>query len=278
MGLVEMKGILQKAEQGQYGVGAFSVANMEMVLGAIQAAEELRSPLIIQIAEVRLSYSPLHLIGPMMVEAAREATVPVAVHFDHGLTREKIKQALDIGFTSVMFDGSHFPLKENIKRTKQIVELVKPFGATVEAEIGQVGGSEDGTVDTEVSLTDIEEAKQFAMETQVDALAIAIGNAHGIYKGKPCLQLDHLEAIHEQVDLPLVLHGGSGIDPHDFKKCIQHGIRKINVATATFNQVIHQVNKETPYRDYFSHHRDVIMATTENVKHHIKIFGSDYKV
>lgn len=183
MTLVKMRDILMKAEQEDYGVGAFSVANMEMVMGAIQAAEELNSPLILQIAEVRLNHSPIHLIGPIMVAAAKKANVPVAVHFDHGLTLEKIKQSLEIGFSSVMFDGSHYSLEENINKTKEVVEIAKSYEATVEAEIGRVGGSEDGTEEIEVLLTSTEEAKRFAKETQIDALAIAIGNAHGMYKG-----------------------------------------------------------------------------------------------
>jgi fructose-bisphosphate aldolase class II len=281
MALVKMKDILAKAEQESYGVGAFSIANMEMVMGAIKAAEELRSTLILQIAEVRLNHSPIHMIGPLMVAAAKEADVPVAVHFDHGMTMEKIKQTLEIGFSSVMFDGSHYPLEENIQKTKEVVELAKQYGATVEAEIGRVGGSEDGSEDIDILLTSTEEAKRFAEETSVDALAIAIGNAHGMYKGDPNLRLDRLQEIDQQVDIPLVLHGGSGISTDDFKKCIQHGIRKINVATATFNNVVNTVNRSVEigsYEDYFTFHQDVIHAAYENVKHHMQIFGSHNRV
>ncbi len=280
MPLVQMKDILIKANQENYGIGAFSVANMEMVMGAIRAAEELRSPLILQIAEVRLNHSPIHLIGPLMVAAAKKATVPVAVHFDHGMTFEKIKETLEIGFSSVMFDGSHYPLEENIQRTKEVVELAKQYGATVEAEIGRVGGSEDGSEDIEMMLTSTKEAKRFAEETDVDALAVAIGNAHGMYNGDPDLRLDRLQEINGIVDIPLVLHGGSGISPEDFKQCIQHGVRKINVATATFQNVITAVNTavlNTPYSDYFMYHQDVIEAAYENVKNHMLIFGSENK-
>ncbi|HEK9103745.1 TPA: class II aldolase [Bacillus pseudomycoides] len=277
MPLVQMKDILVKANQENYGVGAFSVANMEMVIGAIKAAEELRSPLIIQIAEVRLNHSPIHMIGPLMVAAAKKATVPVAVHFDHGMTIEKIKETLEIGFSSVMFDGSHYPLEENIQKTKEIVELAKQYGATVEAEIGRVGGSEDGSEDIKMLLTSTKEAKRFAEETNVDALAVAIGNAHGMYNGDPDLRLDRLQEINEAVHIPLVLHGGSGMSSEDFKQCIQHGVRKINVATATFHNVITAVNASVgnaPYSDYFTYHQDVIYAAYENIKHHMQIFGS----
>lgn len=276
-----MREIFASAEEDNFGIGAFSVANMEMVMGAIQAAEELRSPIILQIAEVRLKHSPLHLIGPLMVEAAKQSVVPVAVHFDHGLTYEKIKQALDIGFTSVMYDGSHLPLKENIEKTKEIVKLANFYGATVEAEIGRVGGSEDGSEDIEITITGVEEAEKFAEETKVDALAIAIGNAHGVYKGEPNLRFDRLKEIDERVEIPLVLHGGSGIEENDFKECIKLGIRKINVATSTFNNVINHINKNVQsscYTDYFMFHQDVIRAAYENVKYHIEIFGSSNRI
>ncbi|MEK3643717.1 MULTISPECIES: class II fructose-bisphosphate aldolase [unclassified Aeribacillus] len=281
MPLVTMREIFASAEEDNFGIGAFSVANMEMVMGAIQAAEELRSPIILQIAEVRLKHSPLHLIGPLMVEAAKQSVVPVAVHFDHGLTYEKIKQALDIGFTSVMYDGSHLPLKENIEKTKEIVKLANFYGATVEAEIGRVGGSEDGSEDIEITITGVEEAEKFAEETKVDALAIAIGNAHGVYKGEPNLRFDRLKEIDDRVEIPLVLHGGSGIEENDFKECIKLGIRKINVATSTFNNVINHINKNVQsscYTDYFVFHQDVIRAAYENVKYHIEIFGSSNRI
>ncbi|GEN81904.1 fructose-bisphosphate aldolase [Sporosarcina luteola] len=278
MALVKMKEILTMAEKENYGVGAFSVANMEMVIGAIQTAEELRSPLILQIAEVRLGPSPLHLIGPMMVEAAKRASVPVAVHFDHGETEEKIKEALEIGFTSVMFDGSLLPIEQNIAETKKIVELASKYDATVEGEIGRVGGSEDGLVDIEIAITSVENAKQFAEETGVDALAIAIGNAHGVYKGKPELRLDRLKEIDDVTDIPLVLHGGSGIYQKDFRKAIQSGIRKINVATSTFNNVIKNVNDNVPFDNYFIYHDKVIQAAAENVRVHMEMFQSANRI
>lgn len=278
MTLVKMKEILNQAKQNNYGVGAFSVANMEMVIAAIRVAEELRSPLILQIAEVRLGHSPLHLMGPMMIEAAKKASVPVAVHLDHGESTEKIKEALELGFTSVMFDGSLFSIEENIAETKKIVKLAEAYGATVEAEIGRVGGSEDGSVDIEIAITSVEEAKRFAEETGIDALAVAIGNAHGVYKGEPNLRLDRLEEINKEIEIPLVLHGGSGISQDDFRKAITHGIRKINVATSTFNNVIKRVNECAPFDNYFTYHELVIQAAAENVKSHMDMFQSTKRV
>jgi fructose-bisphosphate aldolase, class II len=274
MPLVKMKEILAHAEENGYGVGAFSVANLEMVMGAVRAAEELRSPLILQIAEVRLKHSPLHLIGPAMVAAAKNASVPVAVHFDHGLTEEKIREALEIGFSSIMYDSSHHPLEKNIAETKKMGAIAREYGATVEAEIGQVGGSEDGSVDLEVLITSTEQAVVFAAETEIDALAIAIGNAHGVYKGEPQLRFDRLQEIDSEIEIPLVLHGGSGISEIDFRRCISLGIRKINVATATFNHVVNMVNTQGPFKDYFSYHESVIAAAAENVKRHMEMFQS----
>ena len=189
--LVNMSKLLADAQKGDYAVGSFSVANMEMVLGVLKAAKELKAPVILQIAEVRLKQSPLEIIGPLMVAAAKSAGTPVAVHFDHGKTIEKITQALELGFTSVMFDGSHLPLDENIKTTKEVIALAKKYGADVEAEIGCVGGSEDGSEDIAINCTKPEDAVRFESETGVDALAIAIGNAHGNYKSTPKQQASY---------------------------------------------------------------------------------------
>ena len=193
------------------GVGAFSVGNMEMVKGAVRAAEEADTPIILQIAEVRLAHSPLELMGPMMVQAAKEAKVDVAVHLDHGLTEETVKKALELGFTSVMYDSSTYPFEENIERTKEIVKLAGIYGATVEAELGLVGGSEDGSCDHGIRCTDPEDAKIFCDRTGVDALAVAIGNAHGNYPVAPTLAVDGLEEIQKRTETPLVLHGGRGL-------------------------------------------------------------------
>lgn len=277
MPLVNMKDLLADAQKRNYAVGSFSVANMEMVLGVIKAAEETQSPIILQIAEVRLNHSPLALIGPLMVAAAEEANVPVAVHLDHGKTPCCIEQALDIGFTSVMFDGSHLPVDENIEITKGIVEIAKEYGAAVEAEIGCVGGSEDGSEDIAINCTSPEQAKRFAEETGVDALAIAIGNAHGNYKEEPKLRFDILEKVHELVKTPLVLHGGTGISKEDFIRCHQSGIKKINIATATFDSVERSVREsyeKGEIHGYYDLHQAEIEGAYQNAKRHMEIFYS----
>ena len=273
--LVNMKKLLAEAQKDKWAVGSFSVANMEMIIGVIKAAEETNSPVILQIAEVRLKQSPLEIIGPMMVAAAKNAKVPIAVHFDHGLTTEKIKLALDLGFTSVMFDGSHLPTEENISKTIEIIKLAEKYGADVEAEIGCVGGSEDGSKDIAINCTSPAEAIRFVEDTNVDALAIAIGNAHGNYKQTPHLRFDILEKVNNSVDIPLVLHGGTGILPEEFKKCRENGIKKINIATATFDSVQQSVKaayENNMINGYYDLHAAEIDGAYKNALKHIEIF------
>lgn len=280
MALVKMKDLLKRAEEKNIGCGAFSVGNMEMVKGAIRAAEELETPIILQIAEVRLKNSPLHLMGPMMVQAAKEAKVDVAVHLDHGLTLETVDKALELGFTSVMLDASTLPFEENIAKVKTVVEKAQKYGATVEAELGLVGGSEDGSCDHGIRCTDPDDAVVYARETGIDALAVAIGNAHGNYPVAPTLAFDVLEKIHEKVDIPLVLHGGSGITDKDFQRAISLGIRKVNIATASFNSLTAHVEKymaSTDKHNFFDLNEAMVQGTYENVKRHILVFNEPYQ-
>ena len=276
MGLVKMKDLLNQASEQNRAVGAFSVGNLEMIKGAIKAAEEMNTPIILQIAEVRLPHSPLSLMGPMMVEAARNATVEIAVHLDHGKTIGVLKQALDYGFTSVMMDGSTLPFEENINKTLEAARLAKEYGATVEAELGLVGGSEDGSTDEGIRCTNPEDAKLFCEKTGVDALAVAIGNAHGNYPVAPRLAFDVLKAIDEKTDVPLVLHGGTGITPEDFRKAVGLGIRKINIATASFDSLTREAEKylkSEGRHDYFGLNEAMVQGVYENVKQHIRIFN-----
>ena len=280
MALVKMKDLLKRAEEKNIGCGAFSVGNMEMVKGAIRAAEELNTPIILQIAEVRLKNSPLHLMGPMMVQAAKEAKVDVAVHLDHGLTFETVDKALEFGFTSVMLDASTLPFEENIAKVKTVVEKARKHGATVEAELGLVGGSEDGSCDHGIRCTDPDDAVVYARETGIDALAVAIGNAHGNYPVAPTLAFDVLEKIHEKVDIPLVLHGGSGITDKDFQRAISLGIRKVNIATASFNSLTAHVEKymaSTDKHNFFDLNEAMVQGTYENVKRPILVFNEPYQ-
>lgn len=281
MALVKMKQLLAQASDENRGCGAFSVGNMEMVKGAIQAAEELNTPIILQIAEVRLKHSPLHLMGPMMVQAAREAKVDVAVHLDHGLTIQTVQKALELGFTSVMLDASTLPFEENIAKVSQVVKLAGEYGATVEAELGLVGGSEDGSSDHGIRCTDPTDAKIFAERTGIDALAVAIGNAHGNYPVAPKLAFDVLEEIHRQVSIPLVLHGGSGITDEDFQRAISLGIKKVNIATASFNSLTKHVEAyigAEGSHNFFDLNAAMVQGTYENVKRHIQVFNQPYQI
>ena len=277
MALVKMKPMLEAAEKENRAVGAFSVGNMEMVMGAVRAAEETNTPIILQIAEKRLKNSPLELMAPMMVSAAKQAKVDIAVHLDHGLTIECVKAALAFGFTSVMMDCSLLPLEGNVEKTKEVVALAAASGATVEAELGVVGGNEGDTVEHKILCTDPAVAKAFVDSTGIDALAVAIGNAHGNYPVLPELRFDILAEIDRATDIPLVLHGGTGITDDMFRKAISLGIRKINIATASFDALarasqVYCAGASVP--DYFALSAASAEAVYENVKRHILVFNN----
>ncbi len=279
MSLINMSALLKEAEADNYGVGAFSVANMEMVMGVIKAAEELKSPIILQVAQVRLPFSPLSIFGPLMLAAAKEATVPVAVHLDHGLDINTIKHALDLGFSSVMIDASQLPIEENIKIVKKVKDLAGSYEADVEAEVGQLAGSEDDSADHEMLYSRPEEVQKLYEETKLEAIALSIGNAHGLYKREPRLNFEILARARERVPVPLVLHGGSGISDEDFRRCIAGGIRKINVATDTFLSVERLVREycKEERKDYFRMSAAMVQGAYESIKRHILIFQSDGK-
>lgn len=273
--LVTMKSLLEKAVAENRAVGAFSVGNMEMIMGVIRAAEETDTPVILQIAEKRLSASPLELMAPMMVSAAKNSKAEVAVHLDHGLTVECISKALEYGFSSVMLDCSLKPYEENISLTKQVVALAAGYGATVEAELGVVGGNEGDTEEHKINCTDPTVADRFCRETGIDALAVAIGNAHGNYPVLPELRFDVLAEINRITDIPLVLHGGTGITDEMFRKAISLGIRKINIATASFDALAQSAKSYlADGNDYFSLSAQMVQGVYENVKRHINIFNN----
>lgn len=229
--LAGLNDVLLDAQKNHYAVGLFNTTDTDMLEAVISAAEEMRSPVIIGTAEVLLPYGSLQLIGPSMVHAAKNATVPVVVHFDHGLTKEKCMEAMQLGFTSIMFDGSAYGEEENIQQTREIVRIAHEVGITVEGEIGHVGTIGEDDADGVDMYTTPEEAVHFVEATGVDALAVAIGTAHGTYVTKPILDIERLMAIRSSCDTPLVLHGGSGLSDDDFKNTIRNGIAKINVFT-----------------------------------------------
>lgn len=278
MALVSMNQLLYRAESLNCAVGAFSVGNMEMIMGAVSAAEEMNTPIILQIAEKRLQQSPLSLMAPMMVSAAKESRVDIAVHLDHGLTVECVKAALDYGFSSVMLDASLLPYDENIATTEQVVAMAGEYGATVEAELGVVGGNEGDTAEHKIVCTDPDTALDFCNRTRVDALAVAIGNAHGNYPVLPALRFDILEQIHKKTDVPLVLHGGTGITDEMFRRAISLGIRKINIATASFQALADHAKEYclcAEKADYFALSERMVNGVYENVKRHIAVFNNN---
>lgn len=271
MALANMRDLLRQADAQKRAVGAFNVSTIEMMCGVVHAAEELQTPVILQVAQIRLATTPLPLLGRAMYEAASRAGVPVALHLDHGTTFACIQQALDLGFTSVMFDGSALEMEENIAKTRQVVQMAGRYGAAVEAEIGSLGRTESGE-EVAAAYTNPEDAIAFAHETGVDALAVAIGNAHGVYAGTPTFHFEVLDAVRAGCDTPLVLHGGTGSSEANFRRCIESGVRKINIATAIFQataRAVHGIQGE----DWFAMSRAVTDAVTDVVKEHINIFG-----
>ena len=229
--LVNLEQVLRPAQREKYAVGLFNTIDTDMLEAAITAAEELNSPIIIGTAEVLLPYGDLKLIAPSMIETAKRAKVPVVVNFDHGYSYDKCLEALKFGFTSVMYDQSAQKYEDNIKMTAEMVKIAHAFGASVEGEIGHVGEAVSNDNLATDMYTTPEEAKKFYEATQVDALAVAIGSAHGVYKSKPKLNIERLKEIKKEVDVPLVLHGGSGLSDDDFKNTIREGIAKVNIFT-----------------------------------------------
>lgn len=227
--LVNLVEILKLAEEKKRAIGAFNTPNLECVLAVLAAAEKLNVPVILSHAELHEPVAPLAKIGPVMVEAAKAAKVPVCVHLDHCETLDYMEQALEIGFTGVMYDGSTLPYAENLENTKKAVAMAKQYNCGVEAELGALASREGGeTAASGPVYTDPDEAVTFCKETGIDALAPSFGTAHGIYRSKPVLDLDRVKVISEKTGLPLVMHGGSGVSPEDYRIGIQNGLRKIN--------------------------------------------------
>lgn len=275
--LTSFKEILHDAYLNHYGVGAFNCLSLENAIGAIQAAEELRSPIILQLAEVQFPYSPIELMAPIFLELAHKATVPVCVHLDHGQSLETCAKAISLGFNSVMIDSSSLPLAENIALTKQVVTMAKAFGVDVEAELGMVGTIGVDSPRTDDVYTDVEESAQFIEATGIDALAIAIGNMHGKYVHTPKLNIERLKEIRQRNQLPLVLHGGSGTSLEDFKSCIHNGICKLNVATNIQLGVTEKVKQYVAQEgaNYIDMKYVIVEASKEVISWHINFFESN---
>lgn len=232
-----MNEVLRPAKKHHYAVGLFNAVNLELARGIIAAAESTRSPVIMGTAEVLFPYGPLEEVSYYLIPMAKKANVPVVVHLDHGLNYDTCVKALELGFSSVMYDCSTDTYEENVRKVKEMADIAHSYGATIEGELGHVGdneGSAEGSdvmTDPSQFFTDPKMAKDFVDKTGVDALAIAVGNAHGAYKLPPKLDFERIRTIASTVDVPLVLHGGSGLTDNDFRQAIKEGISKVNIFT-----------------------------------------------
>lgn len=271
--LVNMNEVLKPAQKGKYGVGLFNAVSLELARGIIAAAEQTGSPVIMGTAEVLLPYGPLEELSYFLIPMAKKAKVPVVIHLDHGLKKETCLKALELGFTSVMYDCSTEPYDINVQKVKEMADIAHSYGATIEGELGHVGdneGSAEGSShlkDPSAFYTDPKQAKDFVEKTGVDALAIAVGTAHGAYKLPPKLDFDRIQTIAGTIDVPLVLHGGSGLTDSDFKKAIEKGISKINIFTD-----INIAAVEAEFKAFTSMNKgiiDLIPAAVEAVKQEV---------
>ena len=283
MSLVPVEDLLRKAQEGDYAVGAFNCNNMEIVQAIVAAAEKENAPVIMQASQGAIKYAGLDYITAMAKLAAGKAKVPVALHLDHGTSFEQCIQCIRAGFSSVMIDGSKLPLQENIALTRRVLEVARACGVSVEAELGKIGGTEDdiSVSERDALFTDPGEADEFVRETGVGSLAVAIGTAHGQYKGVPELDFARLEKIIALVKIPIVLHGSSGVPDEAVRKAISLGVCKVNIDTnireafvAAARKVLEENPREIDPRKMLGPARE---AATEVIRDKIRIFGSSGK-
>ena len=283
--LVTLNEVMRIAEEKKIAIGSFNTPNLESIQAVLEAAEELNFPVIIQFAQCHEENMRLAVIGPIMVDMAKKAEVPVCVHLDHGETLEYLDEALKLGFTSVMYDGSSLGFEENMENTKKAVAMARDTGAGVEAELGSMGKRESGSGDTEgiddtKIYTDPKLAKQFVSETGVDALACSFGTTHGIYLTAPKLDFTVVERVRKECgNIPVVMHGGSGVSPEDFRKAIRAGVRKVNYFTymdkAGGSAVAEAVKRAQGGKVLFFMEvsRAAMLEMKKNVKEAMKVFA-----
>lgn len=275
--LVTLKEIEKIAEAKKIAIGAFNGTNSTYIRGILQAAEELNEPVILMHAQVHeeMGLCKMDEMAPIMLFMADKAKVPVCVHLDHGTDLDYIKRGLDLGFTSVMYDGSELSTELNFANTSVTVEMAARYGASVEAEIGSMGARESGEqgISDESIYTDPVMAKKFVDETGIDALACAFGTAHGVYLKQPKLDFDRLAKIKSLVDVPLVMHGGSGVSHEDYKKVIELGIRKINYYTYMAKAAANAVNAMSDRTYYHDIEVAAVKACKEDVMEAMKVFA-----
>lgn len=281
MALVSMNEFLPKAKANKFAVGQFNMNNLEFAKAITEAAMEENSPFIFGVSEGALKYMGIEFTVAIAEAAAKQSGLPIALHLDHGSSFEVAMQCIRGGFSSVMFDGSHYPLEENIRLTKEVVKAAHAMGVSVEGELGTIGGVEDDiSVDeADASLANPEEAIRYYEETGVDCLAIAVGTAHGMYAGEPDIKFDIIEQVTRAIPVPIVLHGGSGVPEAMIRKAIAAGAGKINVntenqvaCTETIRQTLNNDAKVIDPRKYLGPAKD---AMIEVVKSKIRLFGSN---
>ena len=276
--LVTLKEILAMAEEKNCAIGAFNTPNLENLNAVLRTAERLNLPVIISHAELHEPASPLRIIGPVMVDAARRAKVPVCVHLDHCETFSYMEEALEMGFTGVMYDGSALPYEENVENTRRAVAMSQKYGASVEAEIGQLAAREGGEDENAAGpvYTDPDLALKFCRETGIDALAPSFGTAHGVYKSKPVLDLERVKTISDMTGLPLVMHGGSGVSEDEYRRAIKNGIRKVNYYTYMSKAGVKAVQKMLAEQDVTFYHDLALIAEyamEEDVEKAMRVFA-----
>jgi len=280
LALVPVTELLQRADREGYAVGAFNANNMEIVQAIIAAAEKEQAPVIMQASQGAIKYAGLEFITGMVKIAADAARVPVALHLDHGTDFDQVVKCIRSGFTSVMYDGSKLPLEENIAITNKVLEITRPIGVSVEAELGKIGGTEDDVhvSDREAMYTDPDEARYFVEKTGVESLAIAIGTAHGQYKGEPQLDFARLEKIKKLVKIPIVLHGSSGVPDEAVRRAISLGVCKVNIDTNIREAFVWEMRRrieadptEIDPRKLLGPARDAAIAV---IREKIRVFGS----
>ena len=281
MALVTTKELMLDAQKNHYAIGAFNAENMEMVQAIIAAAEELRAPVIVQTTPGTLKYASPAMFHAMVAAAASEATVPVVMHLDHGSSYELAMKAFRAGYTSVMIDGSKLDFEDNIRETRRVADVAAALDIPCEAELGKVGGKEDDLEAEADTNTDPQEAKEFVERTGVTSLAVAIGTAHGFYVGTPVLDKERLSEIREVVDIPLVLHGASGLSDEDVSDCVKRGICKVNFATelrAAYSRAVKETFAENENTiDPKAYGKKAIQAVKELVEARMKVCGCDGK-
>lgn len=291
MAIYPMSEILNDARQKKYAVGCYNAINLDMIRGVILAAEEEQSPVILCHAQVHFKYTPLEMIAPVLIHAAKDTKVPVAILLDHGSSFDAMVKAMKLGFNAVMFDGSTLSYDDNVSRTKEIVKIAKVMDVEIEAELGHVtrpksagadGEEEDSVIDDTSLYTDPVQAGQFVEQTGIDALAVAFGTAHGIYLNTPKLDFVRLKEIHDSVSVPLVMHGGSGLSGDDFELSVKNGICKINYYTGMAVYAAQMIKQELDdgSKNHFYHNIMMrgIEAIKEDVQRSMKIFKSSNQI